>query len=68
MPAGYTAFNVSTLNSGTGIVMPVDGRVLVATTYAGAVDPGVALTDQWYYGWTVWAADGSDSRPNQDGN
>lgn len=68
MPAGYTAFDVSTLNDDAGIVMPVDGRVLVATDYAGAVDPTVALTDQWYYGWTVWAVDGSDSRPNQDGN
>ncbi len=68
MPAGYTAFDVSTLNNDAGIVMPVDGRTLVQTTYAGAVDPSVALADQWYYGWTVWARNGSDSRPNQDGN
>jgi hypothetical protein len=63
MPAGYTAFNASTLNGGDGIVMPTDGRTLDATTYAGAVAPGTALADAWYYGWTVWAADGSDSRP-----
>jgi len=68
MPAGYTAFDASTLNNDANITMPVDGRTLVATTYAGAVDPAVALADQWYYGWTVWAADGSDSRPNEDGN
>jgi len=65
MPAGYTTFDVSTL---TGVVLPVDGRTLVATNYAGAADPAVALADQWYVGWTVWATDGSDSRPNQDGN
>jgi hypothetical protein len=68
MPAGYTAFDVSTLNGGAGIVMPADGRMLVATGYAGAVDPSVALADQWYYGWTVWSTDGSDSRPNHEGN
>ena len=68
MPAGYAAFDVSTLNGGAGIVMPADGKTLVATTYAGAVDPSVALADQWYYGWTVWAKDGSDSRPNHEGN
>jgi hypothetical protein len=68
MPAGYTAFDASTLNNDANITMPVDGRTLVATTYAGAVDPSVALADQWYYGWTVWAADGSDSRPNDNGN
>lgn len=67
MPAGYTAFDASTLNGGAGLVMPTDGRTLVATDYAGAVAPGTALTDAWYYGWTVWASDGSDSRPNENG-
>lgn len=66
-PAGYTAFDVSTLNNGAGLVMPTDGRVLVATTYPGAVEPGTALADAWYFGWTVWAEDGSDSRPNHLG-
>jgi len=63
MPGGYDAFDVSTLNGGPGLVMPSDGRVLEATTYAGAVAPGTALADAWYTGWTIWAADGSDSRP-----
>ncbi len=67
MPADYTAFDVSTLNDAPGLVMPADGRELVATTYAGAIEPGTALEDAWYYGWTVWAADGSDSRPNENG-
>ena len=67
MPAGYVPFDVSTLNNegGDGIIMPTDGRVLEATDYAGAVAPGDA--DPWYVGWTVWAVDGSDSRPNADG-
>jgi hypothetical protein len=68
MPQGYTAFNVSTLNNGAGLVMPEDGRVLVQTDYAGAIAPGTGLEDAWYYGWTVWANDGSDSRPNHEGN
>jgi len=63
MPAGYTAFDASTLNGGAGIVMPADGRMLEATNYAGAIAPGTAVADAWYYGWTVWATDGSDSRP-----
>ncbi|MGD8700610.1 MAG: fibronectin type III domain-containing protein [Gemmatimonadales bacterium] len=63
MPAGYTAFDASTLNGGDGIVMPTDGRTLEATTYAGAVAPGTAVTDAWYYGWTVWSTNGIDSRP-----
>lgn len=63
MPGGYTAFDASTLNGGPGVVMPADGRTLQATTYAGAVAPGTALADAWYTGWTIWAADGSDSRP-----
>jgi hypothetical protein len=67
MPGGYVPFDVSTLNNegGEGIIMPTDGRVLEATDYAGAVAPGDA--DPWYVGWTVWATDGSDSRPNADG-
>jgi hypothetical protein len=67
MPGGYTPFDVSTLNGegGAGLIMPTDGRTLEATTYAGAVAPGDA--DPWYVGWTVWAVDGSDSRPNADG-
>ncbi|HSM36492.1 MAG TPA: fibronectin type III domain-containing protein [Longimicrobiales bacterium] len=63
MPVGYVAFDVSTLNGEPGLVMPTDGRALVATTYAGAVAPGTSLADAWYAGWTVWAPDGSDSRP-----
>ncbi len=63
MPGGYTAFDVSTLNNGPGVVMPADGRVLQATNYAGAVAPGTALNDAWYTGWTVWSPDGADSRP-----
>lgn len=67
MPAGYTAFDVSTLNGQPGLTMPADGRTLAATNYAGAVEPGIALEDAWYYGWTVWTTDGSDSRPNEEG-
>lgn len=66
MPEGYVAVDVSTLNGGEGLVMPTDGRTLQKTDYAGAVAPGTALEDAWYYGWTVWAADGSDSRPNHE--
>jgi hypothetical protein len=67
MPAGYVPFDASTFNNegGTGIIMPTDGRTLQATTYAGAIEPGA--TDLWYDGWTIWATDGSDSRPNADG-
>ncbi|MDP2469702.1 MAG: hypothetical protein Q8W46_02495 [Candidatus Palauibacterales bacterium] len=67
MPVGYTPFDVSTFNNegGAGIVMPTDGRTLQATDYAGAIEPGAA--DLWYDGWTIWAEDGSDSRPNADG-
>ncbi|MGH7459086.1 MAG: fibronectin type III domain-containing protein [Longimicrobiaceae bacterium] len=67
MPGGYTAFDVSALNDGAGLIMPTDGRRLVATDYAGAVAPGTALKDSWYFGWTVWSEDGSDSRPNHEG-
>lgn len=66
MPDGYTAFDVSTLNDGPGLVMPGDGRTLEATDYAGAVEPGTAPEDAWYYGWTAWAKDGGDSRPGVD--
>lgn len=65
---GHTAFDPSALNGGAGLVMPTDGRTLQNAAYAGAVAPGTALTSAWYYGWTVWATDGSDSRPNQEGN
>jgi hypothetical protein len=67
MPGGYAPFDVSTLNNegGAGIILPTDGRTLQATDYAGAVEPGAA--NPWYAGWTVWADDGSDSRPNADG-
>jgi hypothetical protein len=69
MPAGYTPFDVSGLNGedGTiaGIILPTDGRTLQATDYAGAIEPGAA--NPWYDGWTVWTPDGSDSRPNADG-
>jgi hypothetical protein len=67
MPGGYVPFDVSTLNSegGAGIILPTDGRTLEATDYAGAVAPGD--TDPWYVGWTVWSTDGTDSRPNADG-
>ncbi|MDT8435864.1 MAG: fibronectin type III domain-containing protein [Gemmatimonadota bacterium] len=67
MPMGYVPFDVSTLNNegGAGIIMPTDGRTLQATNYAGAIAPGDA--DPWYVGWTIWAEDGSDSRPNELG-
>jgi hypothetical protein len=48
--------------------MPVDGRTLVQTIYAGAVAPGTSLADAWFTGWTVWQEAGEDSRPNADGN
>ncbi|MQA92214.1 MAG: hypothetical protein GEU90_18645 [Gemmatimonas sp.] len=64
MPGGYTAQDVSGITD--GLVLPTDGRSLMATDYAGAVAPGTALEDAWYYGWTVWAVDGSDSRPNAE--
>lgn len=66
MPTGYTAMDVSGITA--GLVPPTDGRALQATTYAGAVAPGTSLADAWYTGWTVWATDGSDSRPNEAGN
>ena len=68
LPAGYSPFDVSTLNHGAGLVMPTHGATLQATTYPGAVAPGTAMADAWYYGWTVWSTGGSDSRPNDSGN
>ncbi len=69
MPAGYTAFDLAGIAAdGLNLIPPVDGRTLQATNYAGAIAPGTALTQAWYYGWTVWADAGQDSRPNADGN
>jgi len=68
MPGGYTAFDLSGIAFDANLVAPVDGRTLVDTDYAGAVAPGTALASAWYYGWTVWTSDGTDSRPNADGN
>ncbi len=62
MPPGYSPFDVSTLNGAAGLVMPGDGRTLEATSYAGAVAPGTSVGNAWYSDWTIWAADGSDSR------
>ena len=69
MPVGYTAFDLSTVAfDGVTLVAPSDGRTLEATDYAGAVAPGTSAADAWYAGWTHWSEDGSDSRPNQNGN
>ncbi|MGD2068474.1 MAG: fibronectin type III domain-containing protein [Gemmatimonadota bacterium] len=65
MPGGYAPVSVANMITG-GLVMPADGRTLQDTDYAGAVEPGTALEDAWYFGWTVWATDGSDSRPGLD--
>jgi hypothetical protein len=65
---GYTAFDLTTIAYDDDLVMPLDGRMLVDTDYAGAVEPGTAVADAWYAGWTVWSTNGSDSRPNQNGN
>ena len=62
MPTGYTAFDASTLNDASGLVMPGDGRTLQATDYAGAVAPGTSVAGAWYSGWTVWDPAGQDSR------
>ncbi len=68
-PVGYTPFNLGGIQyDGINLFAPVDGRRLVATTYPGAVAPGTALDQAWYYGWTVWTVDGSDSRANEAGN
>lgn len=68
-PAGYAGtFNVATLNNDPAITMPTDGRTLVNVNYVGALEPGIALSDAWYYGWTVFDPTGLDSRPNHEGN
>lgn len=67
MPAGYTPFNLSNVTYDDNLVAPADGRRLVDTDYAGAIEPGTALATAWYVGWTIWAEDGSDSRPNSEG-
>ena len=66
-PNGYTAATLPALD-GTNLFAPTDGRTLVQTSYPGAIEPGTTLENAWYYGWTSWSIDGSDSRPNQDGN
>ncbi len=68
MPGGYTAADLGGIPFDGNLVAPVDGRTLTATDYAGAVAPGTSLADAWYTGWTIWTTDGSDSRPNADGN
>ncbi len=70
IPAGYVPFDVASLNGQPGLVMPQHGgfNQLVQTNYPGAVEPGTALQDAWYYGWTIWSVDGTDSRPNDAGN
>jgi hypothetical protein len=68
MPGGYTPFDLSGIAYDANLIAPADGRRLVETDYAGAIAPGTALADAWYYGWTIWASNGSDSRPNADGN
>ncbi|MFW5947919.1 MAG: hypothetical protein ACOCUW_05455, partial [Gemmatimonadota bacterium] len=68
MPAGYTAADLSGISYDANLVAPVDGRTLVATDYAGAVEPGTAPADAWYNGWTVWTTGGDDSRPNAAGS
>ena len=64
MPDGYTPFDVTSI--GSGVVQ--EAMRLEATTYPGALAPGTSMVDAWYTGWTVWATDGSDSRPGLQGN
>jgi hypothetical protein len=69
VPEGYTPFDLDALQyDGVNLFAPTDGRRLVTTSYPGAVEPGTDVADAWYAGWTVWTPNGSDSRPNQDGN
>lgn len=69
LPAGYAPFDLTTVSlDDVNLFAPTDGRTLVDTDYPGAVAPGTALDQAWFYGWTVWAEDGSDSRANQSGN
>ena len=69
LPAGYTPFDLSSVAlDDDNLFAPTDGRTLVSTSYPGAVEPGTALNEAWFYGWTVWTEDGSDSRANQAGN
>jgi len=68
MPDGYTPFDLSTIAYDANLIAPADGRTLVATDYAGAIAPGTAMADAWYFGWTVWDDNGDDSRPNAEGN
>jgi hypothetical protein len=69
VPEGYTPFDLSTIDyDGMSLFMPTDGRMLQQTSYPGAVEPGTDVANAWYAGWTVWTEDGSDSRPNEDGN
>ncbi len=66
MPTGYAAFDLTSITfDAATLFAPTDGRTLVDTDYAGAIEPGQA---GWHEGWTIWSTDGSDSRPNQDGN
>ena len=68
-PAGFKAFNLGSIaTDGTNLFAPTDGRTLTVTDYPGAVAPGTALADAWYFGWTIWSVDGSDSRANHEGN
>lgn len=60
-PSGFTALDAATLNGAPGLV--TGSQQLVTAEYPGAVEPGTALADAWYNGWTVWTVDGSDSRP-----
>jgi hypothetical protein len=62
MPARYAAATIPTAFDATNLIAPLDGRTLVNTTYAGAIEPGTSLADAWYNGWTVWAENGEDSR------
>jgi len=69
LPAGYSPFDLSTVSlDDDDLFAPADGRTLVNTSYPGAVAPGTPLEQAWFYGWTVWTEDGSDSRANQAGN